>query len=294
MQNIDYQDAVQIKNDSNFLFNERLSKVKPPIVSLNIKGQIIDSDINSIAVVGSRKMSMYGKEVTKFFVSGLVKAGFTIISGLMYGVDLEAHKSAIDNNGRTIGVLGYGFKTLENTPYARNVANQIINNNLGAVISEFDYEHPATKYTFPQRNRIVASMSKAVLIIEADEHSGSLITADLGLELGKDIFVVPGPIFSSLSKGKHRLIKEGATLVDSPNDILEYYGIDVKKEILKNANGGKIKSTLLEILNVGDSTLDEIINDSKLSFKDVSVMISDLEIDGFIQKVAGNKYSLKH
>lgn len=266
------------------------SQTIPKVENLYIAGNILPSDLDGITVVGSRKMTSYGKSAVDFFVSVICKY-FTIVSGLMYGVDLEAHESAINNDGRTIAVLGYGFNHLTNNSYANRVANKIINKTQGAVISEFEPEVPPSKWTFPQRNRIVAALGKAVLVVEAGERSGSLITADFGIELGKDVFVIPGSIFSDQSRGKHNLLKEGAILVDSPYDILDYYNIDYKtsKPSFKN---DKLKK-VFDLLTEEYSEVSMILEKSQMVAVEFIAILSELELDGYIEKDMLNRVRRK-
>lgn len=190
----------------------------PPIV-LYYKGEILFSDENAIAVVGSRKITGYGKMVTEHFTKRLVREGFTIVSGLAKGVDSQAHWSAISEKGRTIAVLGGGLNNIF-PPENIGLVEKIIS-GFGAVISEFPPSLSALPGNFPQRNRIIAGLSQAVLVTEAAQDSGSLITARLAAEQGRDVFAIPGPITSALSQGTINLIKQGARAVTDPIEILE-------------------------------------------------------------------------
>jgi len=198
------------------------TRLNHKIKDLYIVGEFKNQDMTALAVVGSRQASEYGKKVCEKFVSQLALAGITIVSGAMYGIDMCAHKSALSVGGRTIAVLAYGFNHIKNFNYAKHVVKEILKTKSGVVVSEMKPSEPAQKWSFPRRNRIIAGLSKAVLVIEAGSHSGSLITVDHALNQGKDVFVIPGSIFHPNSKGKHKLIKEGAILVDSPKEIIEY------------------------------------------------------------------------
>lgn len=176
---------------------------------------------NCLAVVGSRQMTTYGKRVVEQIVTPLSGAGVTIVSGFMYGVDAAAHKTAVQAGGKTIAVMPCGIDLIH-PEYQQDLYMEILNNN-GLVISEYEGNMQPSNWTYPRRNRIVAGLSKAVLIVEAGLKSGSLITANFAKKFGRKIFVVPGPITSENSKGIMQLIKEGATPISKVEDILDYY-----------------------------------------------------------------------
>jgi len=197
-----------------------LKELYSPPKIIYIKGKIIPKDKLAIGIVGTRKCTDYGKEIAYKLSSELSKLGITIVSGLAQGIDTYAHKGALDNKARTIAVLGTGidknsFYPLENY----NLSEQIAEN--GAIISEYKEGSRGTKYSFPQRNRIISGLSLGVIVIEAPEKSGALITADFAMEQNREVFVVPGPINSENSKGTNKLIKQGAKLITNISDILE-------------------------------------------------------------------------
>ncbi len=196
-----------------------LKQIYDPPVVLYYKGEILPQDENAIAIVGTRRMTGYGKAITDQFTQLLVGYGLTIVSGLARGVDSEAHLAALKSGGRTIAVLGGGLNQIY-PPENKNLAEKIIA-GFGAIISEFLPNALSQPGNFPARNRIISGLSKAVLVTEASEDSGSLITARLALEQGREVFAVPGPITSKLSKGPIDLIKEGAKPIFNVEDILE-------------------------------------------------------------------------
>lgn len=200
-----------------------LKEIYDPPVVLYYKGEITAQDQSAIAVVGTRRMTGYGKAVTEQFAKDLVARGLTIVSGLARGVDSEAHWTALRTGGRTIAVLGGGLNKIY-PPENRNLAEEIVKGH-GALVSEFPPNNPSLPGNFPARNRIISGLAKAVLVTEAAEDSGSLITARFALEQGREVFAVPGPITSSLSKGPIDLIKAGARLVTNADEILEDLGI---------------------------------------------------------------------
>lgn len=188
----------------------------PPIMFYYI-GNLIKDD-NNIAIVGSRKFSDYGEKVVKDF-SNYLSNYFSIVSGFAYGIDSIAHKSAVDNKKRTIAVMGIGLDSYY--PYSNKVLAKEILDNDGLLISEFPLGTKLLKNNFPRRNRIISGISKGVLVVEANIRSGTFITANCALEQGRELFVVPGNIYSEYSIGANELIKKGANLVNSPKDILE-------------------------------------------------------------------------
>ena len=185
-----------------------------PFINLNIFS-------NCLAVVGSRKLTNYGKQTIERIVGELAMAGITIVSGFMYGADAEAHRATVKVGGRTIAVMPCGIDRISPEDQ-EELYNDILENN-GLIISEYEGDMTPALWTYPRRNRIVAGLSKAVLIIEAGEKSGSLITANLAKKFGRKIFAIPGPITSSVSIGTNRLIKEGAEMVISAKDILKWF-----------------------------------------------------------------------
>lgn len=260
------------------------SNVDPPIEKLYFSGEIPNLDA-AIAVVGSRRVSDYGKRVCREFVSVLAKSGLTIISGLMYGIDIEAHNAAIDAGGKTIGVLGYGHDYLRNYGYAQNLYEKILATKSGAVVSEYEPDEPAAKWTFPKRNRIISALSKAVLVIEGGENSGSLITAGYATEQNKEVFAVPGSIYNVNSKGTNWLIKQGAHMATSPEDILMFFGKSMSDKI-DRANLDAAEKRVLEIIDSLDqnTTSSKIAEISGFSVGELNAKLSKLELMGYIAR----------
>lgn len=201
-----------------------LAEIPDPPSLLYVKARSLDVFATpSISLVGTREMTAYGEDVTRTLARDLVKHGFTIVSGMAYGIDTIAHQSAIDSGGRTIAVLGSGIDIIWPPSNAR--LYQQISKEFGAVVSE----HPASvkpdKEQFKRRNRIISGLSMGVVVIEGTQKSGSLITARFAAEQGRDVFAVPGPITSPYSRAAALLIKNGAKLVESVDDILEEFSI---------------------------------------------------------------------
>ena len=211
-------------------YPEILKEIYDPPIVLYVKGTLQEKNDLSLGVVGSRKCSQYGIKSTKELVASLKDYDITIVSGLARGIDSAAHRAAIDNKLSTIAVLGSGLNCMyppENSKLADQVAKH------GAVISEFPMRTKPLKHNFPRRNRIISGLSKGVVVIEAAERSGALITVDFALEQGRDVFAMPGPVDSESSYGTNRLIKQGAKLIDSAEDILSELGLEnIDKEDL--------------------------------------------------------------
>ena len=206
-------------------FPKRLLEIPQPPKQLFVEGILPDENENYfLTVVGSRKCSSYGKEACEKIISELAGHNIVIVSGLAYGIDAIAHKTAMRVGLKTIAVPGSGLSRKVLYPVInRKLAEEILNKG-GALFSEFDPEQVATPYTFPQRNRIMAGMSHAILVIEAAEKSGTLITARLAVEYNRDLLIVPGSIFSPNSAGSNRMINLGAAAVSSGKDVLDKTG----------------------------------------------------------------------
>jgi len=243
---------------------------------------------NCLAVVGSRLMTTYGRQVTEKIVGEAAMAGITIVSGFMYGVDAEAHKAALNVGGRTIAVMPCGIDLI-NPEYQQDLYMKILNHQ-GLIISEYEGAMAPALWTYPRRNRIVAGLSQAVLIIEAGEKSGSLITANLAKKFKRKLFVVPGPITSENSKGISQLLKEGAEAVSSAQDILGYYKImfENPKSKFQMSNNATEQEIIAQLQREGLNTdnLSRILNKSAA---ELGVILSTMELKGII-KQAGNKY----
>lgn len=269
-----------------------LKEIYDPPIILFYKGEILESDKKAIAVVGTRKMTSYGKLVTEKLTKELVSLGITIISGLARGVDTEAHKSAISANGRTLAVLGGGLNHIfppENIELAKKISS-----GYGAIISEFPPDHPSLPGNFPARNRIISGLAKGVLVTEAAEDSGSLITARLALEQGRDVFAVPGPITSDLSKGPSSLIKNGAKLITSAPEILEELGWEgiqnYESRIMNQANLTENERKILEKLENENKHIDDLCRELNLSAAIISASLIKMEITGLIKNLGGGNY----
>lgn len=261
-----------------------LKEIQNPPETIYVRGSLKPEDL-CFAVVGTRKPSAYGVEATKYFTRGLSEAGFTIVAGLALGVDAIAHQEALNCGKRTIAVLGSGVDQL--TPITnQRLGEKIIEN--GAVISEFPIGMPAMPHHFPQRDRIMSGLSYGVLVIEAREKSGALITARSALEQGREVFGVPGEIFSLSSKGVNKLIQEGAKLVSSVEDIVEEF--QNLPEVYEKVSGQTSLFALPEneklIFEVLDNakTSEEIVLKTNLSSGEVNSLLTMLELKDLVKR----------
>ncbi|MBU8902092.1 MAG: DNA-processing protein DprA, partial [Victivallales bacterium] len=215
------QSGTQIVTMADAEYPEILKGIYDPPLCLYVRGKLPDFSYNSLAVVGSRRATIYGRKMAKHLSEEAVLAGWKVISGLAFGIDAIAHQATVDAGGVTIAVLGGGLARIHPQEHVQ-LARDIIETG-GALISEFPMKFPVSRQSFPRRNRIVSGLSQAVLIIEAGLKSGALITANLAMEQGKDVFAVPGHVDNPQAKGCHKLIKQGAKLTEDFNDILDDY-----------------------------------------------------------------------
>ncbi|PIT97572.1 DNA-protecting protein DprA [Candidatus Berkelbacteria bacterium CG10_big_fil_rev_8_21_14_0_10_41_12] len=229
-----------------------------------------------IAIVGSRKASEYGKIITKKFASYLASNGYVIASGLAIGIDAQAHKSALSVEGYTIAVLGTGIDEIYPASN-KSLADEILKKK-GLIVSEFSPKTPFAKYNFPLRNRIIAGLSQAVIISEAAEESGSLITAKLACEYGREVFGVPQNITNFNSHGVNDLIKGGANVLSSEGDLEEFFG--AKGENKKIASLSLEEREVFELITVEAMDFEQISKKSKLSADKLSAALVYLELKG--------------
>ena len=292
---ITYQDELYPRNLLNIYD-------RPPYIY--VRGNLNKDDIN-IAIVGSRAASTYGKYTTERISRELALKGLTVVSGMARGIDSAAHRGAITAQGRTIAILGSGLDVIY-PPENKKLFADIIQN--GAVISEFPLGTPPRSANFPARNRIISGMSYGVVIVEAGEKSGSLITARLALEQGREVFAVPGSIDSAGSRGTNKLIKQGAKLIENTDDILEEILPQLEQTTaLKTSsalNAAEIKKELTEILNDVDQKIfndvsrgrvhiDDLISSTGLPSADILSALTTMELKGIIQQHPGKFFSLK-
>ncbi len=280
----------------------------PPIL-LFAKGDVTPRDARAIGIVGSRRTTHYGREQAKRFSFQLAAAGVTVISGLARGIDTVAHEAALAAGGRTIAVMGSGHGKLY-PPENAALAGEVCKN--GAVLSEFPILYNPDKRSFPLRNRIVAGMSKGLLVVEAPVRSGSMITAQQALEAGRDVFAVPGPVDRPSSGGCHRLIRDGATLVTSPQELLEDLETirdmqmdlplfesepaeTLENEPVQNAETAPqlspLEDRIMAALADRDQTPDELSDAISEPISSISTSLLKLEMKGCAKQLSGKIFT---
>jgi len=276
------------KNEIKFIsflnknFPEELKSIPDAPIALFYKGEI-DNDSPKISIVGTRRCSSYGKKVAEEIAELLSNNGVIVVSGLAYGIDSSAHIGALKGCGKTYAVLGGGL----NKVYPKsniNLSKKI--EERGAVISEYFPDDEPRDFQFPERNRIIAGLSKAVVLVEAPEKSGALITVDFAIDFGREVFCVPGPINSELSVGCHKIIRDGGTILTSYEDLLEFLNIKMVKKNLPELT--KEEEELLEKIPYVVTYIDDFLNSSS----NLPLLIS-LESKGYIESFPGNYYMRK-
>jgi len=292
------REKIEIILQNNPSYPKLLNSLYQPPFLLYSKGLASTEEL-SLAVVGARKFSSYGRQVVEQLV-GEVAKNMTIVSGLALGIDALAHQAAINNGGRTIAVLGSGLDKQSIYPSSnRYLAEKIVASG-GQLLSEFPPGTPPLKHHFPLRNRIISGLSRATLVIEAAIKSGSLITAYQALEQGREVFAVPGSIYSPLSEGTNQLIKQGATAITCGEDIIAALDLgDLSQYIEKHAKTktlpdlNPVEVAVLELLSREAKHIELIIAESKLSTSQISSTLTLLEIKGLAQNVGGMQYIKK-
>lgn len=259
---------------------------------LYMKGEM-DLNAPMISIVGSRKYTAYGSQVAYALAKELAQAGITVVSGMAFGIDSIAHRGALDAGGKTIAVLGDSLDEKNIYPASNlNLSREIAGS--GCLLSDFPIETPAgIPGNFPARNRIIAGLSLGTLVIEAGEKSGTLITANLALEFNRDVFAVPGPIFSPQSFGTNNLIKNGAKVVTSIKDILEELNLEeVHKKSFAPAKipTSQEEEKILQMLSTDPLHIDNISKLSKLGTATVASTLSMMEIKGWVKNIGGQNY----
>ena len=279
---------------TNKKYPKLLKQIASPPKQLYCRGNINLFITFCFGIVGTRKLTSYGKEATEMIVNGLSGNNITIVSGLAFGIDAVAHKIAMDNSLPTIAVLGTGVDDKSIYPNTNlPVAQRILKEN-GLIVSEYPPKTDGFKSNFPARNRIISGLSKGVLVVEAPEKSGALITTKFATEQNRDVFAVPGNIFSANSKGPHMLIQRGAKPVFSAQDILGayYQNLEFNLEPKNNiSTKDPIQKKILDILDEkGKLTTDEIIRESQLETPQILGALSMLEIKGSIKNLGNGQY----
>ena len=262
----------------------------PPV--LYVRGSLLPEDEWYLAVVGTRRATAYGRQVTEEIVADLSRSKIAIVSGLAKGIDSIAHRTALESGGRSIAVLAGGLDTVypsENTNLARSIIQQ------GALISEYPLGTRPKPDNFPRRNRIMSGLSLGVLVVEADETSGAMITARLALEQNREVFAIPGSILSPASRGTNHLIQEGAKLVRNYTDILEELNLMTiarQMELKEVIPSSDTESLLLKQLSTEPAHIDEVCRSSGLPMSTVSSTLAMMELKGLVKQIGTMNYTL--
>jgi len=269
-----------------------LKKIRDPPETLYFRGKILPEE-NCLAVVGTRMASSYGKQVALEMAGDLAEAGLTIVSGLAPGIDTFAHLATVERGKRTIAVLGTGLDEKSIYPQSNLKLSQRILETGGCLISEYPPGTSGAKFTFPQRNRIISGLSLGILVVEAKQKSGALITANYAFQQKRKVFAIPGSIYSLNSKGCHYLIKKGAKLIENANDILEKLNLPLPTPGVGYSVGEtKEENLILAILKEESLYIDKIIEKTKLSAAEVASTLAILEIKGKVRNLGGNIYAI--
>ena len=268
--------------------NSLLETADPPLL-LYAQGRIELLGADSIAIVGSRNATRQGLDNARSFAAQLSDAGFTVVSGLALGIDASAHEGGLEGAGSTVAVVGTGLDSAYPTRN-RPLANRI--SEYGLLISEYSLGTPPLPAHFPQRNRIIAGLARATLVVEAAPQSGSLITARLANEAGRDVFAIPGSIHSPQSRGCHALIKQGAKLVESVADIIEELRPSAVPRARRQAAPASIAvhDPILEALGFDPLTLDALAERTGWAPAELNIRLLDLELDGRVARLPGQRF----
>lgn len=263
----------------------------PPV--LYLKGTLIDADQWAVALVGTRRATVYGREMAAQLAASLVQAGITIVSGLALGIDAAAHKAALDAGGRTLAVLGCGIDRVY-PPEHRLLAQEIVER--GAMLTEFAPGTPPEAHNFPVRNRLISGLSLGVVVVEAPADSGALLTADSAADQGRDVFAVPGNVTAKSSQGANRLIQNGAKLVISAEDILEELNlsrtaVETRTQVRTIAPVDAVETALAGHLTAEPLHIDELCRLTGLPITQVSSALALMELKGMVRRLEGMLYT---
>ena len=285
-------------------YPSRLAEVPDAPATLHVHGALVDADALAVAVVGSRRATPYGLEVAETLAADLAARGVTIVSGLARGIDAAAHRGALRVGGRTLAVLGSGIDVIY-PPENRRLAAEIAER--GALLSQFAPGTPPLPQNFPTRNQVIAALSLAVVVVEAAEKSGSLITARLAAELGREVLAVPGRITAPESRGANRLIQDGAHVAMGWEDVVGVLPERWKARVTATAGIGRAGDaaaagrgalegepsgyrSILELLGEDPVDIDHVIERSGLGAGRVSAALLELELEGRVRQIEGKRF----
>jgi DNA processing protein len=277
-------------------YPERLRNIPDAPLVLYLRGQLFADDDIALAIVGTRRPSIYGQTTAQRFATALAEKGVTIISGLARGIDTAAHRGALRGRGRTIAVLGCGLSQiypLENIPLAKEIERQ------GALLSEFPMSAPPSSFHFPRRNRIISGLTLGVVVVEAAKRSGALITSDFALEQGREVFAVPGQVDQANAQGTNHLIKQGAKLVITVDDILEEIALPARTIMTQERKtaarpmqakaqaSSDTEEQILNVLNQDPISIASLAERLRISLNKIFGALLQLEIKKLIKQVPG-------
>jgi DNA processing protein len=289
---------IEVRSVLDADYPRRLLMISDPPPLLYISGTLSSSDDLAVAVVGARRGTAAGRLVTERFAAGLAEAGFTIVSGLARGVDAAAHRGALAAGGRTVAVLGCGLRRTY-PPEHRRLREEIVQH--GAVVSELSLDAPPHSGHFPRRNRIISGLSYGVIVTEAAIDSGSLITARLAADQGREVFAIPGSVNEETSRGTHALIKEGATLVEQPHDVIDVIAPQLEPAMRSRLSAGHspLRSVdpfgnherlVYDALSHEPLTVDSLLERTRLPVPSVMASLLSLELRRCVRQLPGQRY----
>ncbi|MFB6182094.1 MAG: DNA-processing protein DprA [Candidatus Magasanikbacteria bacterium] len=285
------QENIECVTISDENYPKLLKEIHDPPFCLFKKGEIKKEEF-ALGIVGTRKNSKYGKQVTYKIVKKLARSGVTIVSGMAYGIDSFAHKATMQANGRTIAVLGGGLDEKNIYPAEhRDLAEEIVDSS-GAVVTEYCPGTSPSQYTFPQRNRIISGLSHGVLVVEAGESSGALITADSALDQNREVLAIPHRITDKNGVGVNQLIREGATPVTCPEDIFNEFHLEFDDEQDEIEPENKKEAEIIEFLSEEPIHIDKIVKKTNLNSSEVTSTLSILEMKGVVKNLGNMKYAI--
>jgi len=272
------------------LYPQRLKEIDQPPPVLYVRGALTKEDAWAVAVVGTRRISAYGRQVTEELASFLAANGVTVVSGLARGVDAVAHQSALKAGGRTIAVLGSGVDRVYPPEHGQLAAKIVAS---GALVSDYAPGTAPEASNFPPRNRIISGLAMATVVVEAGETSGALITAQFAIDQGREVFAVPGNILAPQSKGTNRLIAEGARPMISARDLLDVMNltrVTEQRSVRMALPSDEIESRLMSVLTHEPLHMDEIREQTGLPIERVSATLAMMELKGLVRQVGGMNY----
>lgn len=285
------KEDIALVNEEDEKYPAPLREIPNPPVALYIRGSQLKKNAPHLGIVGTRRPTSYGREVVAKIARELAEAGITVVSGLATGIDAGAHEATLDAGGVTVAVLGCGVDQASIFPPENRGLARRISESAGSLISEYAPGTPAVKEHFPARNRIISGLSLGVVVVEAREKSGALITARLALEQNREVFAIPGSIFSPTSHGPNLLIQEGAKSITSTKDILDELGIEYNEKTGEAADGllGENERLLLQILEE-PMGVDAIKQKVGLETAAIVASLSILELKGRVRNLGPDTY----